>query len=100
MIGELFTINLDNVIRAAMADVMKELKWDAPVEITARRHDNGTDALILVTGTDSDSDALEIVVRESTIAECLQGEEIRDAAQDLVDQLAAEIRQFVDEVLG
>lgn len=100
MIGELFTINLDNVVRAAMADVMKDVKSDAPVEITARRHDNGADALILITGTSTDSDAYEIVVVESTIAECLQDEDIRDAAQDLVDQLAAEIRRSVDEVLG
>ena len=100
MIGELFTINLDNVVRAAMADVMKDVKWDAPVAITARPHDTGIDALILVTGTGPASDAYEIVVRESMIADCLRDEDIRVAAQDLVGQLAAEIRGFVDEVLG
>lgn len=98
MIGELFTINRDNIVRAAIAEVTKDLKWDAPVEVTARSHENGVDALILVTGRGSD--AFEIVVRESTIADCLQAEDITAAAQDLVDQLAAEIRHFVDKVLG
>ena len=98
MIGELFTINRDNVVRAAIAEVTKDLMPSDPVEVTALPHENNVDALILVTG--SDGDAFEIVVRESTIADCLQDEDIRAAAQGLVDQLAAEIRQLVDEVLG
>ncbi|MDN3445797.1 hypothetical protein [Microbacterium sp. APC 3901] len=97
MIGELFTINRDNIVRAAIAEVTKDLASDAPVEATARPHENGIDASILVTS--SDGDAYEIVVRESTIADCLQDEDSRAVAQDLVDQLAAEIRHFVDEVL-
>ena len=98
MIGELFTINRDNIVRAAIAEVTKELTSEAPVEVTARSHENKIDALIVVAGPDGE--AYEIVVRESTIADCLQEEDSRAVAQDLVDQLAAEIRQFVDEVLG
>lgn len=98
MIGPLFTINRDNIVRTAIAKVTKDLTSDAPVEVTARPHENGIDALILVTS--SDGDAYEIVVRESTIAGCLQDADSRGVAQDLVDQLAAEIRHFVDEVLG
>jgi hypothetical protein len=98
MIGPLFTINRDNVVRAAIAEVTKELTSDAPVEVTARSHENGIDALIAVSGTDGE--AYEIVIRESTIADCLQGKDSRAVAQQLVNQLAAEIRQFVDEVLG
>lgn len=98
MIGEMFTINRDNIVRAAIAEVTNELTSDAPVEVTARSHENGIDALIAVNGTESD--VYEIVVRESAIADCLQNEDGRAAAQDLVDQLAAEIRQCVDEVLG
>lgn len=98
MIGELFTINRDNIVRAAIAEVTKDLTSDAPVEVTARSHENGIDALIVVSGTEGD--ASEIVVRESTIADCLQDEDSRAAVQQLMQQLAAEIRQFVDEVLG
>jgi len=98
MIGELFTINRDNIVRAAIAEVTNELAWDAPVEVTARSHENKVDALIAVSGTGGE--AYEIVVRESTITDCLQGEDSRAVAQQLVNQLAAEIRQFVDEVLG
>lgn len=98
MIGELFTINRDNIVRAAMAEVTKDLTPSDPVEVAALPHENNVDALILVTG--SDGDAFEIVVRESTIADCRPDEDVRAAAQDLVDQLAAEIRQLVDEVLG
>lgn len=101
MIGLLFTINRDNIVRAAIAEVTNELAWDAPVEVTARSHENGIDALIVVVGTDgTDDEAYEIVVRESTIADCLQGDDSRAVAQQLINQLAAEIRQFVDEVLG
>ena len=98
MIGPLFTINRDNIVRTAIAEVTKDLTSDAPVEVTARPHENGIDALILVSGTEGD--AYEIVVRESTIVDCLQNEDSRAVAQDLVQQLAAEIRHFVDEVLG
>lgn len=98
MIGELFTINRDNIVRAAITEVTKDLTPRDPVEVSARPHENGVDALIQVAG--SDGDAFEIVVRESTIADCLQDEDIKAAAQDLVDRLAAEIRQLVDEVLG
>lgn len=98
MIGELFTINRDNIVRAAIAEVTKDLTSDAQVEVTARLYENGIDALILVTGTDGD--AYEIVVKESTISDCLQDDDSRAVAQDLVDQLAAEIRRAIDEVLG
>lgn len=98
MIGELFTINRDNIVRAAITEVTKDLAWDAPVEVTARLHDNEVDALILVAG--SDGHGLEIVVKESTISDWLQDDDSRAVAQDLVDQLAAEIRRAVDEVLG
>lgn len=40
------------------------------MEIAARQHDNGIDALILVAGH-------EIVVRESTIIECLKADDVR-----------------------
>ncbi len=98
MIGPLFTINRNNIVRAAIAEVTKDLTSDTSVEVTARPHENGIDALILVNGTEGG--AYEIVVRESTIADCLQDENSRAVAQDLVNQLAAEIRQFVDTVLG
>jgi len=98
MIGDLFTVNLDNVIRAAMAEVMKDLTPNDAVEVTARLHENGTDALILVTGTSGD--AREIVVTESTIIDCLNEEDLRTAAQALVNQLAAEVRRFVNDALG
>lgn len=97
MIGPLFTINRDNIVRAAIAEVAKDLTPEDPVEITARAHENGIDAWILVTS--SDGDAYELVVKESTIADCLQDEDRKAVAQDLVDQLAAEIRRFVDEIL-
>lgn len=93
MIGQLFSVNLSNVVRAAMAEVMRDLASDAPVEITARQHDNGIDALILVAGH-------EIVVRESTIVECLKADDVRAAVQDLVGRLATKIWHFVDEALG
>lgn len=97
MLGPLFTINRDNVVRAAMAEVMKDLTLDDPVELTARPHENGIDALILVTGSDGSSH--ELIVRESTIAECLRKEDFRVAAQQLVDQLVAEIKLAVDKAL-
>ena len=97
MIGPLFAINLDNVVRAAIAEVMKDLKWDAPVEITARTQEHGIAALIPVAGTSGD--AHEMVVRESSIADCLSSEDDRAAAQDLVSQLATEIRRLVDATL-
>lgn len=84
MIGQLFTVNLSNVVRAAMAEVMKDLAPDAPVEIVARQHHNGIDALILVAGR-------EIIFRESTIIECLKEDDATAAAQDLVGRLATRI---------
>lgn len=98
MIGPLFTINQDNVVRAAIAEVTKDLPWDDPVEVTARPHENGIDALILVAG--SNGQGREIVFRESTIADCLQQVDIRVAAKDLIDQLAGEVRRSVDQVTG
>lgn len=98
MISELFTVNRDNVVRAAIADVTKDLSPDDPVEVTGRPHENGIDALILVAG--GNGQGREIVFRESAIADCLQQVDIRVAAQDLIEQLAGELRHSVDEVLG
>lgn len=98
MIGELFTINKDNIVRAAIAVVTKDLLPSDPVEVAARPHEKDVDALILVTG--SEGKTFKIAVHESTIADCLQEEDTRASAQELVDQLATEIRHFVDEVLG
>jgi hypothetical protein len=98
MIGPLFTINRDNVARAAIADVTKGLSPDDPVEVTARPHENGIDALILVAG--SNGHGREIVFRESAIADCLQQVDVRVAAQDLIDQLAGEVRRSVDQLAG
>ncbi|QGH69578.1 hypothetical protein [Pseudactinotalea sp. HY158] len=98
MIGPLFTINRDNVVRAAIAEVAKDLLPDTPVEVAARPHENGVGALILV--ADSNGEGHEIVFRESSIADCLQQADTRAAAQDLIDQFAGEVRRSVDEALG
>lgn len=98
MIGPTFTINRDNVVRAAIADVTKDHSPDSPVEVAARPHENGIDALILIASGSGRDHA--IVLQERAIADCLQQHDIRVAAQDLIDQLAGEIRRAVNEALG
>lgn len=98
MIGTLFTINRDNIVRAGIAEVTKDLSPDAPLEVTAHPHVNGIDALILV--DDGNGQKHEIEFKESAVADCLKQAQIRDAAQDLIDQLAGEIRLAVVEILG
>lgn len=98
MIGTLFTINRDNIVRAGISEVTKDLSPDAPLEVTAHPHANGIDALILV---DRGKGRIhEIVFKESAVADCLQQAEIRDAAQELIEKLAGEIRLAVVEILA
>lgn len=102
MISQFFMMSLSNFIQAAMNDVLRHVPADAPVKVTFGSHAPAGQAgeregYIKVTSPSGFE--REILVDDNAVAACNQAEDGRAASQELVDQLAAELRSAVSDAL-
>lgn len=92
MIGELFTINVSNIVRAAISAATLTLQGDKPAPVQLMPAEHGA--------TINASSTNVILVEKNVVGEILQVEDTAafwQTCQDYIDQLAPQLRASIAE---